>query len=65
MDIKIKINCDNAAFEGTNCGTEIADILHKLAYKLHSYRAADLYELTLMDSNGNSVGTMKVSKDEA
>ncbi len=57
MSITITINCDNAAFEGEDCGPEIARILRKLAAKV-AINVGD--GCKLHDSNGNSVGRFDV-----
>lgn len=61
MDIQIQINLDNDAFSDGQARTEIRDILDTLAEKFRFYpldgRAAPI---TILDSNGNSVGTAAV-----
>ena len=42
MDIKIRINCDNAAFEGLGCGREIARILGRLSRAVRDSEAVEL-----------------------
>ena len=61
MTFTLKIECDNAAFEGSRAGTELGRILHKLGHKLHSYCAAELDGGSLMDENGNKVGFFRRS----
>ena len=60
MDVRIKINCDNAAFEEDTNGTEVARILRELA---DIYDRAALGEGMdrIRDFNGNTCGHVKVS----
>jgi len=62
MDVTIKINCDNAAFEHS-ANAEVARILKEVAKKV-----ADRYvyvhpdeELKIYDHNGNRVGDFTVT----
>lgn len=55
MDITIKINCDNAAFEDGQPREEVARILEELAGKLRG-SAGLSFAIPLKDSNGNKVG---------
>lgn len=62
MDVKITINCDNAAFEGsTKC--EIRRILKDLVdNKLSRYGVLkDGAYFSLIDVNGNKVGEFNVT----
>lgn len=62
MDITIKINCDSAAFhdyDHANHGPEVARILRKLATKIAVKEDLSRTALTLLDLNGNKVGTME------
>jgi hypothetical protein len=61
VDITIKINCDNAAFDGHDCGSEVARILHALAGRIEAYSVDDFTGIKLRDINGNSVGEMSVN----
>lgn len=54
MNIVIKFDCDNAAFEDRN--NEISWILKKIADKIESFgNDEELYE-SVLDSNGNKIG---------
>jgi len=56
MDITIKVNCDNAAFEDDMRG-ELKRILDQVvAHVVTNQRT----EANLYDTNGNKVGTVKV-----
>ncbi len=59
MDIKITINCDNAAFVEAEAETEISRILEKLSKLLESTHANNVPE-KIMDINGNCVGKFEV-----
>lgn len=63
MDVTIKIDCDNAAFEPEegNANFEIARILRKLATRIE---ADGLESTPLLDFNGNSVGEFTVNEDD-
>lgn len=58
MKAKIEIEMDNAAF-GYSSSTELARILIRLASEIEV--GAGLIERRLLDSNGNVVGTFKIS----
>lgn len=62
MKITIVIDADNAAFEGTTCGPEVARILRKLADKVDTWpRSAFAVEpprIPIRDINGNLVGSL-------
>jgi hypothetical protein len=62
MDVTININCDNAAFgeDATERGIEVGRILRLLARELTGDDLGD--DVTLVDSNGNTVGSMEVSE---
>lgn len=57
MNIKITINCDNAAFEDAPA-TEIGRILRNLASDIED--GDHLEGCRLADSNGNTVGTFDI-----
>ena len=57
MKAKIEVQMDNAAFDGPNCELELAGILRDLAKHVE---AGDR-ERVLMDSNGNRVGSFKIT----
>jgi hypothetical protein len=56
----IEINTDNAAF-ADEPGYEIARILREHADRLESRGPGDLGTVTLLDINGNRVGTARLS----
>jgi len=57
MHAQIKIQMDNAAFEEPGAELELAGILRDLAKHVeYGYR-----ERVLMDSNGNRVGSFKIT----
>ena len=58
MDITIKVNCDNAAFDET----PLVELQWILAQALIKVRLVPGTEGTLLDSNGNKVGKVKVTK---
>lgn len=61
--IRIQIDTDNAAFEGDNCGAEVARILQALARRIDTYSADDFKpgDVTLLrDVNGNTVGRLEI-----
>lgn len=53
MNITIKINTDNAAFED---GSELSRILHKLADKVDGRDDTTIDGIRILDINGNIVG---------
>ena len=57
MDYIIRINCDNAAFEGEP-NYELARILRSVAHTLENGRTG----MTLFDINGNKVGTARLTQ---
>ena len=63
MTLTIKIRMDNAAFEPP--APEVASILRDLAHKLDNHGARPMTSamdpLRIRDSNGNTVGELKVS----
>lgn len=58
-NLSIHIELDNAAFEGDNCGPEVACILRELADKIENTSRCDLegHSYVPRDANGNCVGT--------
>ena len=58
MDLIVKINMDNAAFEDTG---ELSRILNKLAAQVNGRTFEGEHASTLRDSNGNTVGTWEIS----
>ena len=61
MNVSIKLECSNEAFDGAN-GGEIARILRKLADKIDGTDVADR-SIALCDINGNVVGEFKATGD--
>jgi hypothetical protein len=59
MQVKITIDCDNAAFEHRPFD-EVARILQQAAIKVRLFSKVDK-RFTLRDTNGNTVGKMEVS----
>jgi hypothetical protein len=56
MKFHLHAALDNAAFEDSCSGTEMARILRKLADKLEGYAMGDGDKGKLADFNGNSIG---------
>lgn len=63
MELKIKMDMDNAAFEDAN-GYEAARILRKLADKIEGQQLEGSDSFRLMDANGNGVGEAEVIKGD-
>lgn len=64
MDLTIRIDCDNAAFDEDNLGPEVARILRGIAAQVEGAREVDidtLKTLPLHDINGNKVGTVRLA----
>lgn len=58
--MKIHIRTTNAAFEGREKGRELARILRNLADKVEGRGQPERREVwTVMDINGNKVGTVR------
>ena len=61
MDLIIKINLDNAAFEDSPL-QEVRRILDALVtHSLYATGVRDLQDIGMFDSNGNSVGSVEVT----
>ena len=60
MKLKIEFNLDNAAFNPYP-SEEIARILKELAGDIEGCRKA--YPITIMDWNGNAIGTARLIKE--
>ena len=58
MDLTVKINMDNAAFEDT---CELSRILVQLSSDLAGRTFEGEHASTLRDVNGNTVGTWEIS----
>lgn len=65
MKLKIEIDCGNAAFEGNNCGSEVARILTKFANRIEGTEDYLMIstgdKMKLFDVNGNAVGLVTVT----
>jgi hypothetical protein len=63
MDVTIRINCDNAAFEDDPY-SEIARMLQTLAWRIESKSNLVLSgdSIPIKDSSGNKVGTCEVKE---
>jgi len=67
MKVKITIDTDNAAFDGSGWGIEIARLLDIAGDYLKDHPYADQHRgevYTIRDSNGNSVCKVKTGKGE-
>ena len=62
--LTIQINTANAAFTD-NGGAEIAKILERLTYAVPFKLADGVTSGTILDSNGNSVGTWSFTEEDA
>lgn len=62
MKATIEIHMDNAAFEPDN-GTELANVLRRLADKVDGVSWRDGCKFSSFDSNGNRVGQTEITKD--
>lgn len=64
MNVTIRINCDNEAFEG-RLGSEVARILRIAAKRLDGNAVLYPYDgFSLRDVNGNLVGHLDVTEGE-
>jgi len=62
MNVTIKINCDNAYFEGEEA-FQVATILRGQAERLIEHDSICVGESwPIMDGNGNRVGELKVTR---
>jgi hypothetical protein len=66
MKLVITIDCDNSAFNGKDCGRELARILQNVTDRVDLESKSELLRgyhgdpKTLFDINGNRVGSMEV-----
>jgi hypothetical protein len=69
MKLVITINCDNEAFNGQDCGHELARILQIVTDRVDLESKSDLIRgyhgdpKSLLDINGNRVGSMELAED--
>jgi hypothetical protein len=69
MKLLITIYCDNSAFNGNDCGRELARILQIVANRVNLDSESDLIRgyhddpKSLFDINGNKVGSMEIAVD--
>lgn len=64
MKIRITIHCDNAAFDGDDCGREVRDVLRDVSCVFDGDAAMVARETNgyvLRDTNGNRCGEVKVT----
>ena len=67
MKLVITIDCDNEAFNGQDCGRELARILKIVTDRVDLESKSDLIRgyhgdpKSLFDTNGNRVGSMKIT----
>lgn len=61
MKLKIEINLDNAAFDGGERGPAAAHIVEKYAKYFLRLLPITLWDISLLDDNGNTVGHAKVT----
>ena len=67
MKLVITIDCDNEAFNGQDCGRELARILQIVTDRVDLESKSDLIRgyhgdpKSLFDTNGNRVGSMKIT----
>ena len=57
----ISIDCNSAAFDGMDCGPELARILRSLADDLEQDEIVRGYSARLHDTNGNRCGTAEMT----
>jgi len=65
MNVTIKINCDNAAFQDGQLYTELSRILSALALNLRFIESVEelhLLDNPIYDFNGNKVGQLSFKK---
>jgi hypothetical protein len=69
MKLLITIYCDDSAFNGKDCGRELARILQIVTNRVDLESKSDLTRgyhgdpKSLFDSNGNTVGSMEIGDD--
>ena len=69
MKLVITIYCDNSAFNGKDCGRELARILQIVTDRVDLESKSDLIRgyhddpKSLFDINGNRVGSMEIADD--
>jgi hypothetical protein len=66
MKVKIEFSCDNAAFDDEYFAVEVANVLMRCQRKLLGMRAGiDYGSRPLFDSNGNTIGSVKLIRKES
>jgi hypothetical protein len=69
MKLVITIDCDNSAFNGKDCGRELARILQIVTDRVDLESTSDLIRgyhgdpMSLFDINGNRVGSLEIAHD--
>jgi hypothetical protein len=69
MKLVITIYCDNSAFNAETCGRELARILEVVASRVDLESKSDLIRgylddpKSLVDINGNTVGSMEMNDE--
>lgn len=61
MKVLIEINTDNAAFEDNGIGNEVLTCLEQFIITAE-HRPVPAWNMQLFDSNGNAVGTVKMTE---
>jgi hypothetical protein len=70
MKLVITFYCDSSAFDGDDCGRELARILPIVTARVDFKFKSDLARAylddrkSLFDSNGNTVGAMEIADDD-
>jgi hypothetical protein len=70
MKLVITIHCDNSAFDGSDCGRELARILQIVTDRVNLESKSDLIRgyhddpKSLFDINGNTVGSMEIADND-
>ena len=65
--VTLTIETDNAAFEGSNIGPEIARILRETADRIEDEHLGELWimcSMPIVDINGNVVGDITIERNQ-
>lgn len=62
MKLRIEINCNNSAFDDSDCGYELGRILNTINLNGLSKLDCSGLEQDLRDINGNKVGHLKINR---